>query len=67
MSKCNKFFVIFLVLFANSKLFLVFADVTGGQKKFDDVTACVFADVTAVVDEIFFDDVTANLMNVLPE
>ena len=33
----------------------------GWQLIFADVTSCAFDDVTTVVNEIFFDDVTANL------
>ena len=53
-----------------SAIFLFFADVTGVAKDFDDVTGVVkifadvtaitFDDVTTIVPEIFFDDVTAN-------
>ncbi len=37
-----------------------FDDVTGVVKIFADVTAITFDDVTTIVPEIFFDDVTAN-------
>ncbi len=39
---------------------LFFANVTGVAEFFANVTTCAFDDVTTVVTEIFFDDVTAN-------
>ncbi len=43
----------------------VFANVTGSARFFGDVTSSVFGDVTSVVKEIFFGDVTANQRNPL--
>ena len=37
-----------------------FADVTGVVKKFADVTSFAFANVTTIVSQISFDEVTAN-------
>ncbi len=40
----------------------LFANVTGSVRFFGDVTSSAFGDVTTVAKEIFFGDVTANLL-----
>ncbi len=45
----------------STKAARLFANVTGSAGFFGDVTSSVFGDVTTVVKEIFFGDVTANL------